>query len=90
MNNDLPVLNSDFLYIEPIESKQIVGNALKTIGKVLAIGEDLKIQAKPFIKVGDYVAFELWDKPEFQLKDGKMAHFVREKDVICKVPESWL
>lgn len=95
MNQDLPQPYGDFLYIEPLENKQVLGNALKTIGKVLAKGPDCRHyvpQEGPvvdFTKVGDYVAFELWDKPEFTLKDGKTCHFVREKDLICRLPESW-
>lgn len=83
--NDLPQPYGDFLYIEPLENKQVLGNALKTIGKVLAKGTMAEST-----EIGDYVAFELWDKPEFTLKDGKTCHFVREKDLICKVPESWV
>lgn len=83
--NDLPEPYGDFLYIEPMENKQILGNALKTMGKVLAVGPDASKTA-----VGDHVAFELWDKPEFTLKDGATAHFVREKDLICKIPASWV
>lgn len=83
--NELPIPYWDYLYIEPIENKQVVGNALKTMGKVIAVGGDVGKTS-----VGEYVAFELWDKPEFTLKDGKTCHFVREKDLICKVPASWV
>lgn len=86
MDKELPIPYTDFLYVNPVERKSALGTiSLQTIGEVLAIGEEVTKT-----KVGDYVAFELWDKPEFQTLDGKSCHFIREKDVICKIPLSWI
>lgn len=86
MNDELPIPYGDYLYVNPVEKKSALGSvSLQTIGQILAIGETASKT-----KVGEYVAFELWDKPEFQTLNGKTCHFVRESDVICKVPESWV
>lgn len=74
---------SDYLYVKPHEKKQILvreKGELQTYGEVLAIGKDVKDTI-----VGDIVAFELWDKPEFQMETEDVYHFVREKDVICQI-----
>lgn len=87
-NNELPIPYTDFLYVIPVEKKQIlVGDrgTLQTYGKILAKGPEA-INTE----LGDYVAFELWDKAEFQLANGKICHLVREKDMLCKLPASWI
>lgn len=76
---------SDFVQIEPIERKQILGNQLCTVGKVIAKGP-----VAVSTEIGDMVAFELWDKPEFQLPNEKVVHFVREKDLVAKIPPELL
>ena len=84
--DELPIPYEDYLYVAPVERKSALGStSLQTIAKVLAKGPEV-------IRTGinEYIAFELWDKPEFQTLDGKSCHFVREKDVICKVPLSWV
>lgn len=88
MNNELPIPYTNYLYINPVEKKQVLvsdKNQLQTYGEVLAIGQDVKNT-----NVGDFVAFELWDKPEFEMSDGKVCHFVKETDVVCKIPLSWV
>ena len=88
MNNELPIPYSDYIYLQPVKENSIFSQnegTLYTFGEVLAIGEDVKKA-----KVGDFIAFELWDKPEFQRLTGETCHFVREKDVICKIPVSWV
>lgn len=71
----------DFLYVEPVAINVPLGAPqLNTFAKVLAIGPDVKNT-----QVGEYVAFELWDKPEVPDQDNKAFHFVKESDVIAKV-----
>lgn len=82
---DLPTPYSDYLYIDPVVDQGAVLKTLNSYAKVLAIGPDVKDT-----KIGDYILFEKWDKPEVLLKDDKVVHFIREKDAICKIPESWL
>lgn len=83
--NDLPIPYGDYLFIEPIEDVGAISRTLNEYAKVLAIGPDVKDT-----KVGDYVAFEKWDKPSFLKKDESVAHFLRESEAICKLPESWI
>ena len=88
MNNELPIPFTDYIYLKPVKKQKILVNeqsTLYTFGEVLAIGDEVK-----HTKVGEYVAFELWDKPEFELLNGEVCHFVREKDAVCKLPESWV
>ena len=87
MNNELPIPYGDYIYLQPVKENSIFSQnegTLYTFGEVLAVGQEAK-----FTSVGDNVAFELWDKAEFQRLTGETCHFVREKDVICKIPESW-
>lgn len=84
--NDLPIPYGDYLYVIPEEKKLVVGGkTLQTYGKVLSKGPEAT-----HTELGDIVAFELWDKPEFPLANGKICNFVREKDAICKLPESFI
>lgn len=79
----LPIPYTDYLYIKPSERKQVLVSEKKTLqtyGEVIAVGPEAKST-----QVGDVVAFELWDKPEFELQDGTVCHFVRERDAICKL-----
>lgn len=85
MPEELPIPYGDFIYISPVERKQILGNTLSTVGKVIAVGDEAVNT-----HIGDMVAFELWDKPEFVLPNDKVYHFVREKDLIAKIPLSLL
>jgi len=78
----IPIPYTDYLYIKPCERKQILVSdtgRLETYGEVLAIGDEVRNT-----KVGDFVAFELWDKAEFQVGE-ETYHFVKEKDAICKL-----
>lgn len=84
MNNELPKPYSDYLFIEPFEDIGAVSRTLNCYAKVLAIGPDVKDT-----EIGEYVAFEKWDKPEILIKD-KVYHFLKESEAISKVPESWI
>lgn len=79
-NNIIPY--EDYLCVQPVAKKQVLvsdsGN-LQTFGKVLSTGEEVK-----HTKVGDYVAFELWDLKDFSINEEKY-YFVKECEVICKV-----
>ncbi len=73
---------SNFLHIKPLEKASVISSTqqrLQEIGEVLAIGKDVHET-----KVGDYIAFEKWDKPEFTYEDTTF-HLIREQDVVCKV-----
>lgn len=83
--NDLPIPYGDYMFIEPVEEVGILRKTLNSYAKVLAIGEEVK-----HTKVGEYVAYEKWDKPEFLKKDETVAHFLRESEAICKLPDTWL
>lgn len=83
--NELPLPYTDFLFIAPIERKMVIGTSLNMYARVLAVGPEVKNTT-----VGDIVAFELWDKPEFKLESGITCHFLREKDAVCKLPESMI
>ena len=83
--NDLPIPYGDYLYLEPVEEVGVLRKTLNSYAKVLAIGKDVKDT-----KVGDYVAYEKWDKPEFLDKNEKAHHFLREREAICILPESWI
>ena len=85
-NNDLPIPYQDYLYISLVEKQLIVGGTrLQTYGTVLAKGKDALNT-----ELGDIVAFELQDKPEFISAEGTTYHFVREKDCMTKLPKSFL
>lgn len=86
MENDLPIPFADYLYIIPVEKQLIVGGkTLQTYGTVLAKGKDALNT-----ELGDIVAFELQDKPEFISAEGKTYNFVRERDCMTKLPKSFL
>jgi co-chaperonin GroES (HSP10) len=71
---------TDYLYIKPVEKAQVLvsdNKSLQTYGEVFAVGPDVADT-----KVGNIVAFELWDKPEFEM-NGETYHFVRQRDIIC-------
>lgn len=78
-NNITPYTN--YLCLEPVEKKQILiaetGN-LQTFGKVIAIGNQVVDT-----KIGEYVAFELWDLKDFTIDDKKY-YFVAEDQAVCK------
>lgn len=78
MNNIQPY--GDYLFIEPIESVSVLGKSLNCYAKVLAVGPAVTQTA-----IGDYVAFEKWDKPEFVVNE-KLFHFLKESEAICKLP----
>lgn len=74
---------TDYLYIEPIEAKQVMvsdNRRLERYGRVLAIGKEVVDT-----KVGDYIAFEMWDLKEFTTSDGKAYKFVSEREAICRL-----
>jgi hypothetical protein len=89
MNNEekienLPIPLQDFLCVLPYTKNSLLirDKAEKlTYGKVLTKG----IEAI-HTEIGDYVAFEYQDKPEFLSKDDVVYDFVREKDCMCKLP----
>lgn len=86
MDNEIPMPYGDYLYVQPVEKQLIVGGTrLQTYGTVLAKGKDALNT-----ELGDIVAFELQDKPEFISADGKTYNFVREKDCMTKLPKSFL
>lgn len=75
----------EYVLIEPVEKKQILvaENAkLETYGKVVAIGPEVT-----HTKVGDYVAFELWDVKDCSL-NAKKLYTVKESQLILKIPMS--
>ena len=82
--NDLPTPLGNMLYIEPTVNEGVLSKSLNCTAKVLAVGKDVKE-----VKVGDYIHFEKWDKPEVLKKDGNIAHYIKESDAIAIVPESW-
>lgn len=83
--NELPIPYSDYLYLEPVQDTGVLSKTLNSYAKVLAIGKDVKDT-----KVGDYVAYEKWDKPEFLDKNEVSHHFLREREAICILPVSWI
>lgn len=85
MNKELPIPYGDYLYLEPIMDKGVLQKTLNSYAKVLAIGPDVKDT-----QIGDYVAYEKWDKPEFLDKEGNHHHFLREREAICRLPASWI
>lgn len=87
VNNELEDMPyGDMLYVKPVEKQLVVGGkTLQTYGTVLAKGKDALNT-----DLGDIVAFELQDKPEFIAADGTVYNFVREKDCMTKLPKSFL
>lgn len=83
--NELPIPYGDYLYLEPVEEAGVLSKTLNSYAKVLAIGPDVKSTT-----VGEYVAYEKWDKPEFLDKNEKVHHFLREREAICRLPASWI
>lgn len=89
MNNeekieDLPIPFQDFLYVQPYKKNGFLKTdkaELLTYGKVLAKGKEAT-----HTEIGDFVAFEFQDKPEFLSKDDVVYDFVKEKDCMCKLP----
>lgn len=82
MNPSNIVPYSDYMLIEPVEKTQVLVSdtgSLQTFGKVVAIGKEVSET-----KVGDHVAFELWDLKDFSIND-KKNYFVKESEVICKL-----
>lgn len=73
---------TDWLCIEPVTDVNVLSNTLRNYGLVISKGPDAK-----GTEVGQYVAYEQWDKPIVPIKD-KEYHFVREQDAIAKIPES--
>lgn len=87
MDNEFLIPYSNELCIEPVEKKQVLvsdqGN-LQTYGKVLATGDEVEKT-----KVGEYVAFEIWDDRAIDIND-KRYHFIKEDKAICRIPSSWI
>lgn len=87
MNSSDVIPYFEYVVVEPIEKKQILvaDNAkLETFGKVVAIGPEVSTT-----KVGEYVAFELWDVKDCSINDKKL-YTVQESRLILKVPMSWV
>ncbi len=77
----------EYVIIEPLEKTKIIlseGSKLETYGKVVATGPDVSQT-----KVGDYVAFELWDVKDCSI-NGKKLYSVQESRLILKIPVSWV
>jgi len=86
------------VYIEPVERKQVLVSDsahLETFGKVVAVADDLTVVSdatsigicsvkQPDIKVGDYVAFEMWDVKDISTADKKY-FLIKADEIICKV-----
>lgn len=80
--NELPIPYGDYLFIEPVEETGVLSKTLNCYAKVLAIGPAVKDT-----NIGDYVAFERWDKPDVVIKD-RLYHFLKESEAIAKLPTS--
>lgn len=85
MSEELPIPLWDNMYIEPVVTNDVLSKSLNSYAKVLSIGKDVQQ-----VKVGDYIHFEKWDKPEVLKKDGTTAHYIKESDAISIVPPSWV
>lgn len=87
MNEEFLIPYTNELCIEPVKKEQLIvtdtGN-LQTYGKVLATGDEVLKT-----KVGDYIAFEVWDDRTVDIHD-KRYHFVKEDKAICKIPLSFI
>lgn len=85
--NDFLIPYTNELCIEPVKKEQILvsdqGN-LQTYGEVIAAGPEVENT-----KVGDYVAFEIWDDRAIDIND-KRYHFIKEDKAITKIPTSWI
>ncbi len=72
-----------YVLVEPVEKKQVLVSdtaRLETYAKVVAIGPDVTQT-----KVGDYVAFEMWDVKDCSINGTKL-YTVAEERLILKVP----
>ncbi len=77
----------EYVLIEPIEKKQVLvadTAKLETFGKVVSVGPEVQ-----HTKVGDYVAFELWDVKDCSVNDKKL-YTVQESRLIIKLPSTWI
>ena len=79
------------IYVEPVERKQLLvadTGRLENFGKVIAISEpkEFDINGQPIcdVKVGDYVAFEMWDIKDLSTNDKKY-FLIKAEEVICKL-----
>lgn len=82
-----PTPYQDYLLIEPVEKKQVLvaeTGKLETFGKVINKGKGV-VETK----IGDYVAFELWDVKDCSI-NGKKLYAVPESRLILKIPMSWV
>ena len=87
MDNEFLEPYADEVCVEPVVKKKILvadTANFQTYGKVLAVGPDCKST-----KVGDYVAFEIWDNRPVPIND-KNYHFISEAKLFCKIPMSWV
>ncbi len=79
MNNGTPYF--DYVLIEPVEVKQVLisdTKKIETFGKVLSVGKDVRDT-----KVGDVVAFEMWDVKDCSINEKKL-YLVQESRLIFK------
>lgn len=85
MNNELPTPLGDLIYVKLVGKKSALGqDTWRTMGEVLAIGSEVKV-----VQPGQFIGFELQDKPEFVDMKGEMHHWVKEKDALAIIPKSW-
>lgn len=85
MDNVTPYF--EYVIVEPVQKKQVLvseSGKLETFGKVVAVGPDATST-----KVGDYVAFEMWDVKDCSINEKKL-YSVQESRLILKIPVSWV
>lgn len=85
MNDVVPYF--EYVLVEPVAKKQVLvkdTDRLETYGKVVAIGKDVTDT-----KIGEYVAFELWDVKDCSI-NGKKLYSVSEARLILKIPVSYI
>lgn len=74
------------IYVEPVEKKQLLvadTGRLENFGKVIAVSNSMMEQDYG-VKVGDYVAFEMWDIKDLSTNDKKY-YLIKAEEVICKL-----
>lgn len=85
MDNATPYF--EYVLVEPVMKEDIVladTGKLETFGKVVAVGPEVTNT-----KIGDYVAFELWDIKDCSI-NAKKLYSVQESRLILKIPVSWV
>lgn len=73
------------IYVEPVQKQQVLvsdSGRLETFGKIIALPVDYPTDI--CLKVGDYVAFELWDIKDLSTNEKKY-YMVRANELICKL-----